>query len=120
MVQHDADWNGETFEGVELLPEEVRGAEVRFRYRVAADQRDAARAAAEGVRQMIVDVGAVHVKVEEVVRPTGTARAPEVAQAATLPDKLAALWRARGTTPAAERLEALLGKAHLLEENHAL
>ncbi len=96
-------------------PERVVGAEVRFRYTVPADQRAGARADAETWRRQMLDAGAVHVKVEEEVLPTGSARAPEVAHARTLADKLLAMWKARHAEPEPPRVVRLLSMAHELE-----
>lgn len=97
-------------------PADLRGAEVRLRYRVPADMRDEARAAAEAMRADLLDRGAVHVKLDPQVIPTTTARAPEVARATTLDAKLRALWAVRGTTPDEARAARLLAKARELEE----
>ncbi len=94
---------------------DVAGAEVRLRYHVATDQREAARAAADALRDQLIAAGAVHVKVEEVVEAKTRARTLEVAQAPTLADKLAALWRAQGFDPG-DRRDALIGKALQIEE----
>jgi len=121
MVLLEAAWCGDIFEGGRLLTEAEReGAEVRFRYTVPADDRVAAAAAAERVKAELLELGAVDVKLEERVLPHSTARAPEVASAPTLADKLAVLWRARNTTPEPERALELVDKASLLEaEEHA-
>jgi exonuclease SbcD len=94
------------------------GAEVRFRYRVGADQREAARSAAAAWRDTALLEGAVNVKVEEVVDATTRARAPEVAQARTLREQLEAYWATKGKDPG-ERRVALLDKVSLLENSHA-
>jgi hypothetical protein len=98
-----------------LGPDAERGAEVRFRYRVPADKRDAARAAASELRTELLAKGAVVVKLEEVVSTTVRARAPEVAAAKTLPDKLRAYWKAKGDEMAPERAERVLALALELE-----
>src|SRR5690606_10190933 len=92
-----------------------RGAEVRLRYHVAAAHREAARAAALELRDRLLDAGALSVKVEEELVVETRARTLAVAQAPTLAEKLDALWSARGWDPGARR-EALLAKAHQLEE----
>lgn len=94
----------------------VNGAEVRIRYQVDADQRAAAREAAEQWKGALMLEGAVNVKLDEQVRPVNSARAPEVAKAHTVGEKLLALWRARGSQPEAPRAEKLLGKVSQLEE----
>lgn len=95
---------------------DVSGSEVRLRYRVPVDRREAARARANEARDTLRGAGAVSVKLEEVVIATTRARTPEVARATTLPDKLRALWESRGDTPDQERAEALIAKLATLEE----
>lgn len=115
MVALEADWRhgGLVLDGT---APDVSGAEVRLRYRVPSDQRDAARACAEVMRRAMVGDGAVIVKVEEEVTATTRARAPEVAAAKTLAEKLAALWRSRGESVSPEREERLLARLARLEE----
>lgn len=98
------------------LPPDVKGAEIRFRYAVAPDQREAARASAAEIRERLLAAGAADVQLEECVRAVTIARAPEVAAAKTLPDKLSALWLARGTMPEPARRDQLLDMARQLEE----
>jgi len=98
----------------------VSDTEFRLRYRVPADQRDAAKTAVEKERQLLLENGAHSVKVEPQIIATTRARAPEVATAQTLTEKLEALWAARNDVPEPERGERLLGKARTLEESHAV
>lgn len=91
------------------------GCEVRFRYLVPADQRDAARAAAERWRDRIIDLGVAHVKLEPVIISVDRARMPEIVQARTLREKLVRMWERRGTVPPAPRDLSLLSKAADLE-----
>lgn len=96
---------------------DYRGAEVRFRYKVPPDLRDQARARANGeIADYFRQRGAVDVKIEETVRATNSARAPEVAHALTLGDKLHALWTARGQKPPPERAERLITLATEIEQ----
>lgn len=121
MLLLEDEWgSGEWRVGLHGLPESVEGAEIRFRYTVPADLREAAREAAARVAEDLLARGAVEVKVEPVVRPANMARAPEIAKAATLPEKLASYWQARGTTPDEARAERLLDKASQLEVGRAL
>lgn len=108
-------WLGE-WDGLPDDPADLRGAEIRLRYRVPADMRDEAAAAAEMVRSDLLAHGAVNVKIDPQVIPTGKARAPEVAAARTLKDKLAALWKVRGNEPEPDRAERLIGKASEIEK----
>lgn len=114
----DADGWGSLGEGFPRGAD-AAGAEIRFRYAVAPDKRDAARVAAELLKQDWLDAGAVNVQIEECVRTSVVARAPEVAQATTLPAKLLAMWAAKGTTPESPRKEALLDMAAQLESEIA-
>ena len=95
---------------------DLEGAEVRLRYAVDAEHRDAAAAGARQREESFRMGGAVSVKVEEVVRPTSTARAPEIVQAQTVGEKLAALWSVRNAVPESERGERLLSMATALDE----
>lgn len=95
---------------------DIRGAEVRFRYRVSSDQREAAKLQAEALKINALNLyGALAFKIEEVVIATGKARAIEVSRANTTGEKLLALWKARGSTPAEPRAAELLNMASELE-----
>lgn len=95
-------------DAAELVP----GAEVRMRVTVPADRRDAARRDAELVRGSWLAMGVAEVVIEEIVQPTTRARAPEVAAAPTLADKLRAVWAAQGEqAPSEERAARLTAKA---------
>lgn len=83
-------------DGLRWTEQDVKGADVRLRFTVTADQREAARAAAAELRERLLREGAVVVKVEEVLDATVRARAPEVATATTIEDKLRAYWKAKG------------------------
>ena len=104
------------FRGESQHDSEIQGAEIRFRYSVAADQREAARDAANRDAAELLARGAAAVKVEDEVKPVGAARAPEVARALTLRAKLEALWAVQGTTPDSVRAARLLSMADGLEE----
>ncbi len=91
------------------------GAEVRVRYRVAPDAREAASRQAAELADSLRAAGAVSVKVEEQIIVEHRARAPEVAKAQSLRDKLDAYWASIGFDPG-DRRESLLRKAAWLEE----
>lgn len=96
--------------GAQPIP--APGAEVRLRVTVPADRRDAARREAEAMRGWWMQAGAAEVVIEEIVQPTTRARAPEVAAAPTLADKLRAVWAAQGErAPSEERAARLTEKA---------
>lgn len=120
MLLGTDEWDGERasfvhgWDGIDV--EAVRGAEIRLRYRVEADRREAAKAAAASVRVELIDrFGALSVKVEEEVIATVRARAPEIAAAKTLDEKLAALWRSRGVELEPSRTARLLARVHEIE-----
>lgn len=92
------------------------GAEVRVRYTVDADRRDAGRAAADRLREVLRDDGASRVDIEPQVRATVRARAPEVAEAKGLRQQLPALWRAQGDAPDDDRAPMLIAMAEAVEE----
>jgi DNA repair exonuclease SbcCD nuclease subunit len=92
----------------------VRGTEVRLRYRVPADERESARACAYELRDRMLGLGAVTVTIEEEVTTERRARAPEVAAARTLPDRLERHWEGKGFDPG-ERRPSLLEKTALLQ-----
>jgi len=94
---------------------DVRGAEVRFRYRVQADRRDAARAGASQMQQRLREYGAVEVKVEEQVIATSKARAPEIARKATVFEQLETKWAADGVELTQERRARLREKVEQLQ-----
>ncbi len=98
---------------------DVRGAEVRLRYRVETDDRATARQLAEEAKAKLLDRGAVAVKVEEEVIATKRARAPEVARAVSIADKLDAHWASIGYDPTAEHREELHAMAQQIEEEVA-
>lgn len=117
MVHLEARWRDGVFdEAIHLVEAERAGAEVRFRYSVSVEHRDAAHHAANECRNELLELGAVSVKVEECVIPTTRARAPEIAAAPTLAGKLSALWRARGDALSEERTSRVLAKVAALEE----
>jgi DNA repair exonuclease SbcCD nuclease subunit len=100
--------------------EHYRGAEVRFRYRVAADYREEAKARAHGeIAEYFREHGVADLKIEEEVIGKSAARAPEVALASSLPDKLRALWKRRNETLAPEREQSLIDMASELEAEEA-
>lgn len=120
MLLVNAEWNPATSALVctnanEWKWDDLDGAEVRLRYAVDADHRDAAAAGARQREEAFRMGGAVSVKVEEVVRPTSKARAPEVASAGSLDQKLAAYWTARGEVPEKADRDRIIGRALALE-----
>lgn len=98
------------------LPQVPMNGEIRLRYEVDADQREAAARAAEGIRETLLSEGASHVKLDEQVRPTVRARAPEVAEAVGVADQLRAFWDATDPDLGEERRGRLLSLVSDLQE----
>lgn len=115
MVHLEDLWTGSGWASGELPEDAVRGAEVRFRYRVAADQQGIARAAAEDVERKLLLLNAHSVKLEPVLQIERRARTPEVGRAPTVASKLEAFWPSVGFDPG-DRRAALLVKAREVEE----
>lgn len=93
----------------------VSNADVRFRYSVDSDHAAAAKSAAKRVEAQFLEAGAQVVKIEDSVNSTTRARAPEVVEAQTLPDKLEVLWHVRQIEVEPDRKVRLFGKAAQLE-----
>lgn len=117
MVHLDFTWGGNGLLfldcGRQPSPEELaaisKGAEVRLRYQVPNDQREAAGAAADEMERLLKGAGALRVKVEPQVTVETRARMPEVVSAVSPAEKLEAYWVAKGFVPG-ERREPLLDK----------
>lgn len=92
MVSLDYEWRGERFE--QVTDGDYINAEVRLRYTVPVDQRGPAKKLAKKIAAMMTagDSGALSVKIEERVIVQARARAPEVAKAVTVLDKLTSYW----------------------------
>lgn len=118
LVHLEAKWDGAMFEGLYPAEAEHEGAEVRFRYHVAADQREAAARAAEQFRNELLSFNVRSVKLEPVVAVEQRARVPELSAATTLQAQLDSYWRATGFEPG-DRAESLIAKVAELEVSHA-
>lgn len=99
------------------------GAEIRLRYTTSPSLRAAMRRDAVLLEQLWREEGAAIVQLEERVLPSGSARAPEVAAARTVTEKLRALWSARaerhGERVDEARAERLLRLAREIETESA-
>jgi len=93
----------------------VSGADVRFQYRFAVDQREAARGAAEDVKRELLSRGARSVTLDDVVETETRSLSSEVARAQGHREKLEAHWAATNFDPGVRRM-SLLAKADLLHE----
>lgn len=113
MLLLESTWQGDCFTVPDADVSAV-GAEIRFRYRVDSDKREAALAAAKRLRDHWLSVGAVSVKLEPEVIAVTRSRAPEVAKASSLREQLEELWRSKGFEPGSRR-EPLLDKLVVLE-----
>lgn len=87
--------------------ETVRGADIRFRFHCAADQRKAAGVAASEYADKLFASGAVNVKLEEVVTPTTKARIPGLSKAISLWHKMFLYWKSIDFKPTEDRRAAL-------------
>lgn len=96
----------------------VEGAEVRLRYNVESRHREAAKDRGLALRDELLSQGAISVKLEEQIVVEHRTRAPGVATATTLADKLERLWESKAFDPG-ERKDALLGKVNQLETDDA-
>jgi exonuclease SbcD len=94
---------------------DLSNTELRLRYHVQVDQREAAERRANEIADAMRANGAVSVKIEPLTKATKRARAPEVAKAYAIRDKLLAYWPTIGFD-AGNRMDALLVKASELEE----
>ena len=94
-------------------------AEIRFRYRVAAEHQKIARAAAEDLKRKALLVGAISFQIEPVVQVTTRERSPEIAEASTLQDQIKAYWKSTNNYPEPPVEQRLLGKLAILESEAA-
>lgn len=120
MIQLTGAWRPD--HGLELTGMEtastLAGAEVRVRYEVALEHRDAARADAQHQRDRLLAAGAVHVQVEELVAVETRARMPDVVVARRPSEKLEAYWAAKGFDPGERRAPLLEKFAELERKEH--
>lgn len=100
-------------------PSEIRNADVRLRYRVAAADRAAAAIEERGIKAALLSMGAAEAKLEADVDTVAVARAPEVARAESTETQLLARWRMRGTHVDEGERARLLGKLSDLEDDVA-
>ena len=112
-------WNPAAGGGIDVPAfGDLTGHEVRLRFEVAADQREAAAAFARELKDRWLASGVKDVRLEPEVIVEARARAPEVAAASSLPDKLDAHWGAVGFAPG-DRRQSLHSKACELEQQEA-
>jgi exonuclease SbcD len=93
----------------------VAGADMRFRYTVAPEHREAGRRVAEELRTRWTADGVASLKIDPETVATTRARAPDVARATTLPEKMRALWDSRSEPTPPELQDRLLGRLAQLE-----
>lgn len=113
-------WDGDAFCESEgevryFEPGDYINSEIRLRYHVPVDMREAAARRSAEIAAFMRANGAISVKIEPITIATHRARAPEVAQAHGIADKLSAYWGSIAFDPGARR-ESLLAKAVELEE----
>lgn len=110
----DPDGPGWSWEGEPLG--DVTQADVKFRYEAAADHMATARREAGEVRERLLAAGAASVALDPKTTAVVRGRAPEVALAKSVEDKLVAYWKATDTEPAPERKARLLGRLAQLQD----
>lgn len=116
MLLLEAAFEGEDFSATSVPREAVgEGDEVRFRYTFQADRREQAAARAAEIADTMRAAGAT-VKVEGLAVAVNRARAPEIATAATLADKLDAFERVRGVEFDEPRRTRVRARADQLQE----
>jgi DNA repair exonuclease SbcCD nuclease subunit len=93
----------------------INGADVRMRYQVASEERDAGKEAARTIEQQFQELGATDIKVEEIVIQVSRARAKAITKAQTVEEKLQVLWTVREDIPSPERQAELFSKLGALE-----
>ncbi len=116
MMHIEAEWRADTASLWTEDDVDCRGAEVRLRYMVPSDQREAARAEAAKKRDELLDDGALSVQVEERVILEQRTRADAIPAKATLAEKMQAYWAAKHFEPG-DRRAALLAKLQTIEES---
>jgi DNA repair exonuclease SbcCD nuclease subunit len=96
MLLVSSTWSDGHLDGDEVDPEECQDAEIRLRVEFQSDEREAARAAAAGVKRTLEEAGAFSVIVEECPVVVSRTRCSEITAARTTTEKLQA-W-AQATT----------------------
>lgn len=96
------------------VTDDVTGAEIRLRYSVRPEHREEARHAAEEWANRARARGAAQVVTDEAPVPTARARAPEVAAAPTVAEKVRVVLASRGVPQ--ERIERVAALAREIEE----
>jgi hypothetical protein len=147
MLLLEGEWGtfehgGDGWIGEDIPTRGIDDAEIRFRYRVESDKRDAARADADKLRDDLLNEGAYSVKIEERVIARTRARAPDMlsitegpaisvpsddgsgteatATTASVTERqLDALWRARNENINDERRTRLFDKCAQIESDAA-
>lgn len=95
------------------------GSEFRLRYTFDSDQRDAAKAAAQQMKDLLEGYGAAYVKLDPVARATTRSRVPEISAATSLEDKVFAWADAKAMVIEDSRRARLSAKIGELEEDGA-
>jgi DNA repair exonuclease SbcCD nuclease subunit len=101
---------------------EVAGTDVRLRYTVTDDKREAGARAAEELAARLRAEGAKSVTLEPIVEPTARARLPEIARTESIADQVAMALREQGEDEArVARCRAMVASLdHELREREAV
>jgi len=98
-------------------PEPIRGALVRYRYRVLAEHLHAIDV--DALERALLDAGAAEVQLEAVVEHAARARAPEIVEAKSTLDKVQAFFDAKRIDVGVEQAARLQQKLATLEGSSA-
>jgi DNA repair exonuclease SbcCD nuclease subunit len=116
LEEFELTWNPELGFGETPIPlGSYENTEVSIKYNVARDQVERAERIVGELLEAVKAAGATQTKPQPVITVHQQAKAPEVAAAASLPDKLIEYWKAVKYEPGPRR-QALLDKAHLLQQ----
>jgi DNA repair exonuclease SbcCD nuclease subunit len=98
---------------------EITGAEIRVRFHVESDQREAASVEAQKLRDDLLALGAYSVKLEERVIAKTRARTPGISTTSTTAQQLETLWESRHEEIAGPRKARLLEKVAAIDTEAA-
>lgn len=124
MIAMEGTFQGDGFYGddghplaLAIVENKMQDCEIRFRYRCTVDERTAAKACANQIVEKLKAHDVRSVKLEERVIVETRARAPEVAKAQSVADKLRRYWDSQGDDgPTPEQRERSLACLDEAEE----
>lgn len=126
MILMELEWGhripgeDDTYQFMGVMDADTTGAEVRLRYKVSADRRSEAAFEAESIKHSMIAGGAKSVILEPETITVSTTKAPEIALANTVEDKIRALWKHRAEDVSPERDASIMGKLAEIESEVGL